>query len=114
MELREQTDKQTENFAPGKERKKHKPPILRLASWNVRTMCPGFSKDLDQVDDSRKTAIINRELLRLDIDIAALQETRLPSNGSIREQEYTFFWQGKEPDKPRLHGVGFVVRNSLL
>ncbi|XP_062614292.1 uncharacterized protein LOC134276017 [Saccostrea cucullata] len=43
-------------------------------------MCPGLSEDLQQVDDSRKTAIINRELRRLNIDIAALQETRLPSN----------------------------------
>ncbi|XP_062615832.1 uncharacterized protein LOC134277519 [Saccostrea cucullata] len=43
-------------------------------------MCPGLSEDLRQIDDSRKTAIINRELRRLNIDIAALQETRLPSN----------------------------------
>ena len=41
-------------------------------------------------------------------------ETRLPSNGSLREQDYTFFWQGIEPDEPRLHGMGFAVRNSLL
>ena len=77
-------------------------------------MCPGISDDLRQVDDARKTAIINRELLRLNIDIAALQETRLPSNGSLREQNYTFFWRGSEPEEPRLHGVGFAVRNSLL
>jgi len=53
-------------------------------------------------------------IMRLDIDIAALQETRLPSNGSIRGQDYTFFWQGKEPDEPSLHGVGLAVRNSLI
>ena len=94
--------------------KKKKLPILRLASWNVRTLCPGLSEDLQQVDDSRKTAIINRELKRLNIDIAALQETRLPSNGSLREQDYTFFWQGKEPEEHRIHGVGFAVRNSIL
>ena len=77
-------------------------------------MRPGLSDDLLLVDDSRKTAIINRELKRLNIDIAALQETRLPSNGSLREQDYTFYWQGKEPEEPRLHGVGFAVKNSLL
>ncbi len=77
-------------------------------------MCPGHSDELQQVDDTRKTAVINRELKRLDIDIAALQETRLPSNGSLREQDYTFFWQGKEPEEPRIHGVGFAVRNSML
>ena len=54
-------------------------------------MRPGLSDDLLQVDDTRKTAIIDRELKRLNIDVAALQETRLPSNGSLREQDYTFF-----------------------
>lgn len=77
-------------------------------------MCPGLSADLQQVDDARKTAVINRELERLNIDIAALQETRLPSNGSLREKDYTFFWQGKDPEEHRVHGVGFAVRNSLI
>ncbi|XP_071954137.1 craniofacial development protein 2-like [Antedon mediterranea] len=77
-------------------------------------MCPGFSNDPRTTNDSRKTAIINRELKRLNIDIAALQETRLPSNGSIRERDYTFFWQELEPDQPQLHGVGFAVSNSLV
>ncbi|XP_063605235.1 uncharacterized protein LOC134780428 [Penaeus indicus] len=83
-------------------------------SWNVRTMCPGISVDLEQVKDSRKTAIIDREHTRLNVSIAALQETRLPSSGSLREENYTFFWKGKEPDEPRIHGVGFAVKNSLL
>ncbi|XP_076461753.1 uncharacterized protein LOC143294207 [Babylonia areolata] len=58
-----------------------------------------------------KIAIIDRELTRLNTDIAALEQTRLPLSGSLREQ---FFWQGKELQEPRLHGVGFAVRNSLL
>ena len=40
-----------------------------------------------------------RELKRLSINITALQDTRLPSNGSLRKQDYTFFWQEKEPDE---------------
>ena len=48
------------------------------------------------------------------MDIAVLQETRLPSSGSLKEANYTFFWQGLEPTERRLHGVGFAVRNSLL
>ena len=36
-------------------------------------MCPGLSADLQQMDDSRKTAIINEELTRLNIDVACLQ-----------------------------------------
>ena len=51
------------------------PPVLKLATWNVRTMCPGLFDDLQKIDDTRKTAIIDRELKRLNIDIAGLQET---------------------------------------
>ena len=77
-------------------------------------MCPGLSHVLQHVNDARKTAIINDELKRLKIDIAALQETRLASNGCISESDYTFFWQGKAPEQTRIHEVGFAVKNSLL
>ena len=43
----------------------------------------GLSDDLQQIGAARKTAIIDVELHRLDIDIAALQETRLADNGSL-------------------------------
>jgi len=69
---------------------------------------------LRQIDDSRKTAVIDAELSRLNVDIAALQETRLADSGQLREQDYTFFWQGKGEEEARLHGVGFAVKNSLL
>ena len=77
-------------------------------------MCPGLSSDLQGIDDARKTAVINKELARLNIDIACLQETRLLDGGSLRETDYTFFWKGLSQDEPRQHGVGFAVRNSLL
>ncbi|XP_076469990.1 uncharacterized protein LOC143300280 [Babylonia areolata] len=64
-----------------------------------------------QEEHGRKTAIIDREL---NIDIAALQETRLPLSGSLKEQKHTFFWQSKKREEPRLHGVGFALRNSPL
>jgi len=76
-------------------------------------MCPGLTDDLQQIDDARKTAVIDRELARLNVDIACLQETRLADSGSIREANYTFFWQGLSRDDPRRHGVGFAVKNSL-
>ena len=77
-------------------------------------MCPGFGSDPADIDDVRKTAIINSELKCRSIDIAALQETRLEGNGKVVEKDYTFFWQGKPAEEPRQHGVGFAVRNSLL
>ena len=70
--------------------------------------------DPENISDARKTAIINNELLRLKVDIAALQETRLAGQGSIREKDYTFFWYGKSVDERREHGVGFAVKNTLL
>ena len=77
-------------------------------------MCPGLATDLQQIDDARKTTVIDRELLRLNIDIACLQETGLADSGISREANYTFIWQGKPPEEPRLHGVGFTIKNTLL
>ena len=51
-----------------------------------------LTDDLTQVEDTRKTAIIGRELHRLQFDIVALQETRLSDSGSVRERDYTSFW----------------------
>ena len=110
--LRVKTDKRIDNCAPGN--RTMKTPALKLGSWNVRTMTPGFSDDLQEVNDARKTAAIARELSRLQMDIIALQETRLPETGSVRERDFTLFWQGKTSDEVREYGVGFAVRNKLL
>ena len=77
-------------------------------------MLTGLSADLQDIKDVRKTAVINDELKRLDVDVATLQETRLADAGTLREKEYTFFWQGKGSDERREHGVGFAVKNTLL
>ena len=77
-------------------------------------MTSGLSDDLTEISDLRKTAVINNELLKLRVDIAALQETRLADSGSLREKDFTFFWQGKAPEETREYGVGFAIRNTLL
>ena len=87
---------------------------MKLGSWNIRSMTPGFSEDLQEVNDARKTAVIDRGLSRLHMDIVAIQKTRLPETGSVRETDFTLFWQGKPSDEVREHGVGFAVRNKLL
>ena len=74
----------------------------------------GLAADLKDISDTRKTAVINNELKRLDVDIVTLQETRLADSGTLREKDYTFFWQGKASNEPREHGVGFAVKNSML
>ncbi|PFX28925.1 Craniofacial development protein 2 [Stylophora pistillata] len=64
----------------------------------------------------RRTAFVARELKRFDSDIVAFSETRRAEEGQLREEQgnYTFFWKGKAQDQPRIHGVGFAVRNDLL
>ncbi|KAI8507087.1 hypothetical protein Bbelb_155260 [Branchiostoma belcheri] len=52
--------------------------------------------------------------LRLNVDIATLQETRLADSGTLRESDCTFIWQGKASQETREHGVGFAIKNSLL
>lgn len=54
-------------------------------------MLTGLSNDMQDIDDTRKTAVINNELLRQSVDIAALQETRLADSGTLKEKDYTFF-----------------------
>ena len=58
--------------------------------------------------------MISSELARLNVDIAALQETPLADYSSLREKDYTFFWQGKSEEDPREHRVGFAIRDRLL
>ena len=78
-------------------------------------MCPGvLDSDLTDTNLIRKTKVIDRELSLLNVDIAALQETRLPENCSVREGSYTFYWQCYSKEQPRLHGVGFAIKNTLI
>ncbi|XP_055901527.1 uncharacterized protein LOC129928949 [Biomphalaria glabrata] len=96
------------------EKKRKRSSTLKLGTWNVRTLQTGLNENLPDIEDVRKSAIINDELSRLKVDIAALQETRLADSGSIKEKDYSFFWQGKAESEVREHGVGFAVKNTLL
>eukprot|EP00064_Thunnus_orientalis_P001092 superscaffoldBa00000068_g1093 len=89
-------------------------PALCISSWNVRTMDTGLSDSLNHINDSHKTAIINRELNRLSVDIAALRETQLADHSYLKEQNYKFFGQSNSVDKTREYGVGFALKNTLL
>ena len=46
----------------------------------------GLSASLQDIKDSRKTAVINDELRRLNMDMATLQETRLADSGTLRRR----------------------------
>ena len=81
---------------------------LNLGAWNVRTL-------LDRADRAeRKSALVDRELSRYKLDMAALSETRLSDVGEAAEANYTFFWSGKATGLKREAGVGFAIKNTLV
>ena len=58
----------------------------------------------------RRSALVPRELVRLDIDITALREdSSLRGDGA----GYTLFWSGKNKKERRLCGVGFMIKTSI-
>ena len=63
-------------------------------------MMIGLPASLQDIKDSRKTTVINDDLRRLNVDIDTLQERRLADSGTLKEKDYTFFWQGKRPTTP--------------
>ncbi|KAJ8038827.1 hypothetical protein HOLleu_16367 [Holothuria leucospilota] len=75
---------------------------------------PGFSEDPLQINDNRKTAVIDVELSRLNVVIAALQETRLADDRTLQETMGTFFWKGKNQGESGDHGINFAVKTTLL
>ncbi|KAJ3612710.1 hypothetical protein NHX12_018968 [Muraenolepis orangiensis] len=95
-----------------KQKRKEKQKHLRIGAWNVRTLTDNKASDRPE----RRTAIISRELRKFQIDIAALSETRLADEGQLKEEKggYTFFWKGKPANEPRIHSVGFAIKNCLI
>ena len=84
---------------------------MKIACWNVRTMLDSDDNDRPQ----RRSALVARELSRLDIDIAALSEVRFAEEGSLVEHGagYTLFWSGRGKEEHRHSGVGFMIKNSI-
>ena len=71
---------QRASLPSGKENeRKKKIADLKGASWNVRTMQDS------EYHPQLRSALVARELARLDIDIAALSEVRSEEQGSLRE-----------------------------
>ena len=60
--------------------------------------------------------MVTKELQRLNIDIAALSETRFSDEDQLTEESsgYTIFWKGKPAGTRRDGGVGFAIKTSLI
>ncbi|KAI8737350.1 craniofacial development protein 2 [Biomphalaria glabrata] len=72
---------------------------LKVACWNVHTLQGSNKSECPQ----RKSALVALELARLHIEIAALSEVRLASQGSLSERGagYTLYWSGRGPEEQR-------------
>lgn len=96
-----------------KTRKFKKTPILNIATWNVRTLLD--SQTNESITIPRRTALVAREIVKYNIDIATLQETHLPGFGRMDEKKsgYTYFWSGSDSDENN-HGVAICTKTSLI
>ena len=62
----------------------------------------------------RHSALVARELARLDIDIATLSDVRCAEQGSLAQDgaDYTLFCSRRNKDKRGLSGVSFMIKTS--
>ena len=85
---------------------------FNICCWNVRTLLYHSSSNRPE----RRTALVTKELQRLNNDIAALSETRLSDEDHFVDvgTGYTLFWVGNPKGMRRDGGVGFPIRTSLM
>jgi hypothetical protein len=70
---------------------------LTFGTWNVQTMLqPG------------KMMEITDEVLKLGIDLAALQEIRWQGHGEINKKNFTVIYSGPE-NRTGQNGTGFII-----
>ena len=80
---------------------------LKLAWWNIRIMLDSCNSTWPE----RRSALIEHELARLNIDIAALSEICFSEEACLRERGagYRLYWSGKSIQEKRLSCVRFMV-----
>ena len=83
---------------------------MTIAQWNVR---PLLDRDITNRPE-RRTALVAMELVKYNIDIAVLSETRFHASGGLNDLEYTFYWSGKPNGERREAGVGFAIKRDTV
>ena len=74
------------------------PRLLRFGCQNVRSLL-----DLSNAGAGappRRSAVCDDEFSRVQTEVIALSESRLPNKGSLVESNYTFFWSGQPTGSP--------------
>ena len=80
---------------------------LTVGQWNVRTLFDREAADRPE----RRTTLVAMELVKYNIDIAAVCETKFSESGSLNDLEHCFFWSGKPEGERREAGVGLSSQN---
>ena len=62
----------------------------------------------------RRIALVAMELVKYNIDIAVLSETRFHAFGSLNDLEYTLYWSGKPNGARREARVGFAIKRDIV
>ena len=88
-----QTRKESSNQTPQPSNKS-----LRIASWNVRTMC-----------ETGKSAQLSREMQRYKVDILGISETRWIQSGQKRLGTGELVLPAGREDGTHAHGVALVL-----
>ena len=85
---------------------------INMCCWNARTLLDLPSSKHPE----RRTALVSIELVRLNIDIAAMSETRLAEEDELIEKgsEFSIFWVGKTKSEKSEGGVGFAIKSDLV
>ena len=85
---------------------------MRIGTWNVRTLMDSAGSDRPQ----RRTALVDRELGRYGIQIAALSETRFADVGEIKGvgAGYIFFLSERNIEERREAGICFAIITELV
>lgn len=79
--------------------------------WNVRILLENQAN----LSPELKTALIVRELLKYQIDIAVTGETHLTDSRELCEVHggYTYFWIKKPARETASSGVGFAIKSTI-
>ena len=73
-----------------------------------------FWTEKELTDQKYIRKLIQLELAKYNIDIAAPCETRFSESGSLIDLEYSFFWIGKPEVERRMAGAGLATRNDSV
>ena len=83
---------------------------MTIAQWNVRTLLDKETTNRPE----RRTALVEMELDKYNIEIAVLSEIRFHASGSLDDLEYTFYWSGKPNGERREAGVRFAIKKEIV